>query len=110
MRQEQLQATSRSYGPITTDSKHARPVAENVLRRRFAPEQWSGLNQAWAGDITYLATSEGWLYLAVLMDLHWRRIIGWTLEDHMEEGLVSRALEMALQYRQPGQGLIHHSG
>jgi transposase InsO family protein len=109
MRQEGLRAKSNSFRPQTTNSKHSRPVADNVLERRFDPAQWSGLNQAWAGDITYLPTSEGWSYLAVLMDLHSRRIIGWALDDHMEERLVSRALEMALQYRKPEEGLIHHS-
>lgn len=109
MRQEGLRAKSNSFRPQTTDSKHSRPVAENVLERRFAPDQWTGPNQAWAGDITYIPTNEGWSYLAVLMDLHSRRIVGWAFDDHMEEGLVSRALDMALGYRHPEQGLIHHS-
>jgi transposase InsO family protein len=109
MRREGLRAKSTGFRPQTTDSKHPQPVAENILERRFAPDQWSGLNQAWAGDITYIATSEGWSYLAVLMDLHSRRIIGWAFDSHMEEGLVSRALNMALGYRQPEPGLIHHS-
>ena len=109
MRQEGLRAKSNSFGPQTTDSRHSRPVAENILERRFSPGQWSGLNQAWAGDITYIPTREGWSYLAVLMDMHSRRIVGWAFDDHMQEGLVSRALETALGYRRPEAGLIHHS-
>ena len=91
---------------VTTDSGHALPVAENVLNRAFSPGR---PNQAWVGDITYVWTVQGWLYLAVVMDLYSRRIVGWCMDKTMTQALVIRALMMAINLRQPGVGLIHHS-
>jgi len=90
----------------TTDSKHKHPVAPNLLGRRFEAE---GPNQKWVADISYIDTDEGWLYLATVMDLFSRRIVGWAMADHMETALVAQALHMALTSRRPGAGLLHHS-
>ena len=90
----------------TTDSKHNLPVAENVLSRQFAPQ---GPNQAWGTDITYLWTQEGWVYLAVVIDLYSRRVVGWAMDRRMKKALVIRALLMAINLRQPPPGLLHHS-
>lgn len=107
MRQEGLQGrVKRKFVPRTTDSAHAWPVAPNVLDRQFQADQ---PDRKWAGDITYIPTDEGWLYLAGLMDLHSRRIVGWSMSDHLETDLASDALAMALLRRQPPAGLLHHS-
>ena len=90
----------------TTDSKHQLPVAENVLSRRFNP---TGPNQVWGADITYLWTQEGWVYLAVVIDLYSRRVVGWAMDRRMKKALVIRALLMAINLRKPPPGLIHHS-
>ena len=90
----------------TTDSRHSYPVAPNRLDRQFDVQ---APNQAWVGDITYLWTAEGWLYLAVIIDLFSRRVVGWSLASHMPAQLVKDALTMALWRRQPPPGLIHHS-
>lgn len=90
----------------TTDSKHQFPVAENVLNRQFNP---TGPNQVWGADITYLWTQEGWVYLAVVIDLYSRRVVGWAIDRRMKKALVIRALMMAINLRQPSPGLIHHS-
>ena len=81
-------------------------MAENVLDRRFEPE---APNRAWAADITYLATGEGWLYLAAVEDLYSRRIVGWSMGERIDSRLVVDALEMALARRLPGGGLVAHS-
>jgi transposase InsO family protein len=91
---------------VTTDSKHHLPVAENVLNRQFSP---TGPNQAWGTDITYLWTQEGWIYLAVVIDLYSRRVVGWAMDRRMKKALVIRALMMAINLRKPPPGLIHHS-
>lgn len=91
----------------TTDSKHSQPVAENVLDRQFQP---AAANQVWTTDITYIWTLQGWVYLAVVLDLHSRRVVGWSLGDNMETALVVRALTMAINLRSPPDGLLHHSG
>jgi putative transposase len=91
---------------VTTDSDHDQPVAPNVLERRF--DGW-GINQAWVGDITYVETSEGWLYLACVMDLSSRRIVGWSMSDRMKTDLVNQALKSAYGLRQPNGGLIMHT-
>lgn len=91
---------------VTTDSAHNLPVAENVLNREFNPLK---PNQAWGVDITYVFTSEGWLYLAVVIDLCSRRVIGWCMDKRMKTSLVVRALMMAVSLRKPPAGLIHHS-
>jgi putative transposase len=91
---------------LTTDSKHSLPVAPNLLNRQFNPAQ---PNQVWTTDITYIWTLQGWLYLAVVIDLYSRRVIGWNLDDRMTQPLVTRALLMAINLRNPPKGLIHHS-
>lgn len=91
---------------VTTDSRHNLQVAENVLNRQFAPQ---GPNQAWATDITYLWTQEGWVYLAVVIDLYSRRVVGWAMDRRMQKALVIRALLMAINLRKPPAGLLHHS-
>jgi transposase InsO family protein len=90
----------------TTDSKHQLPVAGNVLNRQFTPQ---GPNQAWGTDITYLWTQEGWIYLAVVIDLYSRRVVGWSMDRRIKKALVIRALMMAINLRRPPPGLIHHS-
>lgn len=90
----------------TTDSKHNLPVAENVLNRQFSPTE---PNQVWGTDITYLWTQEGWVYLAVVIDLYSRCVVGWAMDRRMKKALVIRALLMAINLRQPPPGLIHHS-
>ena len=86
----------------------ARSVAPDLLRREFAPHQLP-LNQAWVGDITYVRTWEGWLYLATVIDLASRRVVGWAMADHMRAALVCDALCMAIEARGPAPGLIFHS-
>jgi transposase InsO family protein len=90
----------------TTDSNHPLPVADNLLDRQFDPER---PNEVWLGDITYVPTREGWLYLAAIEDLYSRRVVGWSMADHMESRLVVDALEMAVARRLPGEGLLAHS-
>ncbi len=90
----------------TTDSKHDLPVAENLLNRQFNPPQ---PNRAWTSDITYIRTRAGWLYLAAVMDLHSRKIIGWAMSPAMPAALVCQALRMAIGQRQPPVGLMLHS-
>ena len=97
---------SKKFRVRTTDSGHANPVAPNTLDRKFAVE---GLDQVWGADITYIHTDEGVLYLAGVMDLCSRRIIGWSMDDTMTTTLVDDALGMAIRSRGPAQGLLHHS-
>jgi transposase InsO family protein len=92
--------------PQTTDSRHGYGVAPNVLDRQFDVME---PNVAWSGDITYVWTQEGWLYLAVLLDLYSRKVVGWSLDSRMDVGLVKGALEMAIGRRGPAPGLIHHT-
>jgi transposase InsO family protein len=92
--------------PRTTDSRHARPVAPNLLATRPGP---TGPNQCWLTDITYLQTAEGWLYLAAILDLWSRRIVGWACGPTLHASLVLAALSDALTRRQPPVGLLHHS-
>jgi putative transposase len=96
----------RKFVPRTTDSNHHHPVADNLLDRDFAAE---APNRKWACDITYVPTDEGWLYLAVVMDLCSRRIVGWSMADHMRGELVCEALAGAIATRRPADGLLHHS-
>jgi putative transposase len=91
---------------VTTDSNHHKPVAPNVLNRRF--DGWQ-VNEAWVGDITYVETGEGWLYLACVMDLASRRIVGWSMSDRINADLVCQALKSAYWLRKPTEGLIMHS-
>ena len=96
---------------VTTPSNHAFPVARNLLDRKYQVENVSGLDRAWAGDITYVPTVQGWLYLAVVLDLKSRKVIGWSMRDSLGQTLVHEALEMALGQRLPskveGQLLFH---
>lgn len=91
---------------VTTDSNHNKPVYDNVLNRQFDVAQ---PNQAYVGDITYIWTQEGWLYLAVVIDLYSRKVVGWSMDKRMNAALVCNALMMAIWQRQPSSGLIVHS-
>lgn len=106
MRLSQLYAVTAKRFIVTTDSNHALPIAENVLDREFSVET---PNARWTADITYLWTSEGWLYLAVILDLFSRRVVGWAMGETLERGLVLSALNMALTGRLPSAGLLCHS-
>lgn len=106
MRLHDISAKQKRRFKATTDSKHTLPVAENVLNRQFTP---SAPNVAWSADITYIPTRQGWLYLAVVMDLFSRRIVGWSMHKRLHRSLVLDALKMALRGRSPRPGLIHHS-
>ena len=108
MRLAKIRAKARRrYVPRTTDSRHSKPVAENVLDRDFAA---AAPDRKWLADITYVPTDQGWLYLAGVLDVFSRRIVGWAMADHMKVGLVGDALKMALEHRQPdGDKLLHHS-
>ena len=91
---------------VTTNSDHALAIAENILNRNFTADR---PNQKWVADITYIPTKMGWLYLAVVMDLFSRRIVGWSMSDTIDSALVQSAMRMALTDRHPSDGLIHHS-
>lgn len=106
MKKHGLHATWRRKFVHTTDSRHNYPVAENVLDRCFTVDK---PNQAWVSDLTYIRTGQGWLYLAAIMDLYSRKIVGWSMAPSMPTDLVAGALHMALQQRRPGPGLILHS-
>jgi putative transposase len=107
MRVLHIQGLSRRRKrPTTTDSNHKLPVASNVLNRDFSAR---APNQKWLGDITYIDTLEGFLYLASLEDVFSRRIVGWAMADHMQTSLVASALGMALFQRQPNGNLLHHT-
>ena len=107
MRQQGLRARQkRRFRPPTTQSQHRLPVAENWLAQVPAP---AGPNQIWVGDITYLPTGEGWLYLAVVLDVYSRKVVGWQTGDSLESSLVTEALKQAWQRRAPAPGLLHHS-
>ena len=99
----------RPLRPKTTDSRHSHRVAGNVLDRRFAVTEIEATNRIWAGDITYIPTREGWLYLAVILDLASRRVVGWAMQATLEATLAIKALEMAVAARRPCAGLLHHS-
>jgi putative transposase len=90
----------------TTDSRHDLPIAPNLLNRNFSA---AAPNRVWLTDITYVETDQGWLYLAAVMDLYSRRIIGWAMDDHLRTELPLAALNMAISTRRPGPNLIHHS-
>ncbi len=91
---------------VTTDSKHAYPVAANVLERDF---ETTGPNQKWLADMTYVPTDEGWLYLALVLDLFARKLVGWAMSETMPQELTLSALDVALGWRDPEAGLTHHS-
>ena len=106
MRENDIRARHKRRYKATTDSKHTLPIAENLLDRNFAP---AAPNQAWSADITYIWTDEGWLYLAVVLDLFNREIVGWSIKSRMTADIVTDALTMAWFRRRPAPGLIHHS-
>jgi transposase InsO family protein len=107
MRQEGLIARHRRRFIHTTDSRHEFPVAPNLVNRNFAPD---GPNRVWATDITYIRTMRGWFYLAVVLDLFSRKVVGWSMQPHMDRRLVLAALDMAIESRRPAPGtLVHHS-
>jgi putative transposase len=106
MRRHALRAVGRRKFRRTTDSFHRHPVAPNLLAQNF---QVDAPNRVWVGDITYVWTLEGWAYLAVFLDLHSRRVIGWALRKSMSRELAIAALRNALLTRNPASGLIHHS-
>lgn len=109
MRQDGLVARKRRRHRSTTDSAHSHPTAPNLLERRFGTEAVGAPNRVWVGDITYVPTREGWLYLAAVLDLGTRRVVGWSMRDNLESELATDALRMALLSRRPAAGLIHHS-
>ena len=96
----------RPFRVVTTDSRHDHPIAPNVLQRDFAA---TAPNQKWLADLTYVRTDEGWLYLALVIDLFARKIVGWASSDSMPQGLTIEALRVALGWRDPDAGLVHHS-
>ena len=107
MRQHGIWARApRRYRVCTTDSNHSLPVAPNLLDQTFVADR---PDRVWLADITYIPTREGWLYLAVILDLFTRKVVGWAMRDHMRAELTIAALIMAIQRRRPGPGLIHHS-
>ena len=106
MSQNGIQVFRTHKYKATTDSAHNLNVAPNLLDRNFSA---SGPNQKWAGDITYIWTREGWLYLAVIIDLYSRRVIGWAVSNRLKKDLAIRALQMAINLRRPPKGCIHHT-
>ena len=106
MRENGIRARHKRRYKVTTDSKHGMPVAENLLNRQFTP---TTPNQVWTSDITYLWTDEGWLYLAIVLDLFNREVIGWSIKTRMTADLATDALLMARFRRRPAPGVMHHS-
>jgi transposase InsO family protein len=106
MKENDISARTKRRFVKTTDSKHGFPIAPNLLERNFTAD---APNESWVGDITYLDTHQGWLYLAVLIDLYSRRVVGWAMSEHIDTALVMSALNMALTRRKPARGLIHHT-
>lgn len=101
-----LKAMPHQPYTVTTDSNHNDPIYDNLLEQNFEVEK---PNQVWVTDITYIWTTEGWLYLAVVLDLYARKVVGWQVAEHMRKELVLNALKMAIATRQPDEGLIVHS-
>lgn len=107
MRRHGIRALARRrFRPATTDSRHQLPISPNLLQQKFTA---SGPNRVWLADMTYIPTGEGWLYLAAVLDLATRKVVGWAMRDHMRTELTLAALIMAAQRQRPGPGLIHHS-
>jgi len=106
MRQNRITVKRNKKFKATTDSNHSFNIAPNLLNRDFYADR---PNQKWAGDISYVWTQEGWLYLAVILDLHSRRVIGWAVSSRMKRDLAIRALNMAIALRRPPKGCIHHT-
>ena len=107
MRRHGIRAISqRRFRVVTTDSNHSLPIADNLLDQTFLATR---PNQIWLADITYIPTDEGWLYLATVLDLFSRKVVGWAMRDHMRQELTIAALTMAIQRQRPAPRLIHHS-
>lgn len=106
MREKGIAAKTARRFRCTTNSNHGLPVADNLLDRQFNPES---PNESWVADITSIPSGEGWLYLAAVEDLYARRVVGWSMADHLESRLVVDALALAVERRLPGQGLLAHS-
>ena len=107
MRRHGIRAvTQRRLRVVTTDSNHGLPIADNLLDQTFLARR---PNEIWLADISYIPTNEGWLYLAVVLDLFSRKVVGWAMRDHLRQELTIAALTMAIQRQKPGRGLIHHS-
>ena len=109
MREDKIRGCCRRAFRVTTQSNHREPVAANTLERRFAPATWRERDRAWVADITYLRTLQGWLYLAVVLDLASRRVVGWCVDAGLGQSLALCALQRALTLRRPAPGLLHHS-
>jgi transposase InsO family protein len=111
MRQEGIVSKiKRRFRVGTTDSNHDHPIADNVLDRRFDDRELTPApDRTWCVDITYVPTRQGWLYVAVVMDLFSRKIVGWAMADHLRAELCMNALSMAIERRRPVQSLLHHS-
>jgi len=106
MREAEVQVRHRKKFKVTTNSNHKQPVYDNLLQRQFDVPQ---PDQVYAADVTYVWTQEGWLYLAVVIDLCLRKVVGWSMSSRMKSQLVCDALKMATWQRRPKAGLIHHS-
>ncbi|KIX14041.1 IS3 family transposase [Dethiosulfatarculus sandiegensis] len=106
MSKNNIKAKQKRKYKATTNSKHNHPVSPNLLQRNFGAE---APNQKWLADITFIPTREGWLYLAAILDLYSKMIVGWSMSSRMTEKLVLNALQMAVGRRHPQPGLIHHS-
>ena len=106
MRENGIRAVQKRRSRRTTDSNHSFPVARNLLERKFAA---AAPNQVWLADITYVDTKEGWLYLAAVLDVYSRKIVGWAMDGTMSRKLCMDALKMAVLNREPPEGLVHHS-
>jgi len=106
MKKHNIKARGKRKFIVTTGSKHSLPVAPNLLNRNFQPD---APNRVWTSDITYIQTDAGWLYLAVVLDLHSRQVVGWSMQPPMRSSLVTDALKMAWFRRRPEPGLIFHS-
>lgn len=105
-KQAGIEAKRKRRFRVTTQSRHSYPIAGNVLQRRFSADR---PDRVWVGDITFIPTQAGWLYLAVLLDLYARRVVGWAMSPYIDSNLVTAALRMALARRRPKAGLIHHT-
>lgn len=106
MREMNLRAIPKHKFVVTTDSKHNNPIYPNLLQRKFTQGK---PNMVWTTDITYIWTGQGWLYLAIVIDLFSRKIVGWSIDKTMTKDLPLKALNMAIRARKPSEGLIHHS-
>ena len=105
-RAHRIESKRRRRFKVTTDSRNAQWIVPNLLNRRFQVNQ---PNRVWVGDVTFIATRKGWLYLAVLLDLYSRKVIGWSMSERIDRRLSMDALEMALLKRKPGSGVLHHT-